>query len=125
MLSHAKVHTALPAADLGRPRVFYKETLGLSPSHDYPWALVYELESGTRFSVFRTPNRARGGHTQMGFAVDDVRAAVADLKEAGVVFEEYDAPELKTIDGVADMEGRSAAWFKDTEGNLIELLEFE
>jgi hypothetical protein len=59
----------------------------------------------------------------MGFAVADVRAAVADLKEAGVVFEEYDASELKTIDGVADMEGRSAAWFKDTEGNLIELLE--
>ena len=59
----------------------------------------------------------------MGFAVADVRAAVADLKEAGVVFEEYDASELKTIYGVADMEGRSAAWFKDTEGNLIELLE--
>jgi len=50
---------------------------------------------------------------------------VADLKERGVVFEEYDSPELKTIDGVADMEGRSSAWFKDTEGNVIELLEFD
>ena len=61
----------------------------------------------------------------MGFAVADVWAAVDDLKEVWVVFEEYDAPELRTIGGVAEMEGRSAAWFKDTEGNLIELLEFK
>jgi hypothetical protein len=33
------------------------------------WGLVYELESGTRFSVFPTANLARGGHTQMGFTV--------------------------------------------------------
>ena len=125
MLPHADVHTALPAADRVRARAFYKEKLGLSPSRDYSWALVYELEGGTRFSVFHTPNPARGGHTQMGFAVADLRAAVADLKEEGVVFEEYDAPELKTIDGVADLEGRSAAWFKATEGNLIELLELK
>jgi hypothetical protein len=59
----------------------------------------------------------------MGFAVADLRAAVADLRKRGVVFEEYDTPELKTIDGVADWGDRIAAWFKDTEGNIIELLE--
>ena len=125
MLSQARVHASLPAGDLARARRFYEERLGLTPSQDNPWAVVYELQGGTRFSVFPTPNLSRGGHTQMGFAVADVRAAVADLKERGVVFEEYDVPGLTTIDGVADAEGRTAAWFKDTEGNVIELIESE
>ena len=123
MLSQATVHASLPAAELARARSFYEDKLGLSPSQDNPWALVYELEDGTRFSVFPTTNPARAGHTQMGFDVADVRAAVADLKERGVVFEDYDTPGLKTIDGVADMEGHTSAWFKDSEGNVIELIE--
>jgi hypothetical protein len=61
----------------------------------------------------------------MGFAVTDVHAAIADLKKAGVVFEEYDAPEIKTLNGVTNAEGRSSEWFKDIEGNIIELLEFD
>ena len=125
MLSKARVHALLPAADLARARAFYEEQLGLSPSEVNPWAVVYELEGGTRFSVFPTPNMARAGHTQMGFAVADVRAAVAELKERGVVFEEYDLPGLKTINGVAQAEGRTAAWFKDSEDNVIELIERE
>src|SRR5262249_56210150 len=90
---------ALPAADLARARAFYEEQLGLSPSEVNPWAVVYELEGGTRFSVFPTPNMARAGHTQMGFAVADVRAAVAELKQRRVVFEEYHLPCPKPING--------------------------
>jgi catechol 2,3-dioxygenase-like lactoylglutathione lyase family enzyme len=62
MLSQARVHTALPAADLVRARTFYEEKLGLLPSQAYSWALIYELNSGIRFSVFQTQNPARGTH---------------------------------------------------------------
>jgi catechol 2,3-dioxygenase-like lactoylglutathione lyase family enzyme len=123
MLSHARVHASLPAGDLARAKAFYEDKLGLSPVHVNPWALVYELAGGTRFSVFPTPNNARAGHTQMGFDVADVRASVAVLRDRGVVFEEYDTPGLKTIDGVADSEGHRSAWFRDSEGNVIELIE--
>jgi catechol 2,3-dioxygenase-like lactoylglutathione lyase family enzyme len=124
MLSRTRIYAALPAADLRRARIFYEEKLGLSPAQDNSWALVYELEGGTRFSLFATANPVRGGHTQMGFEVTDLRAKVADLKKRRVAFEEYDMPSLKTIDGVADFPDRSAAWFVDTEGNVIEFLEF-
>jgi hypothetical protein len=63
------------------------------------------------------------GDTQMGFTVADVQEAVADLRERGVVFEE--SPGLKTIDGVAEMDGHSSAWAKDSAGNFIELVEVE
>ena len=55
----------------------------------------------------------------MGLRVPDVRAAVAELRSRGIVFEDYDFPGLKTVDGIADVGGASAAWFKDTEGNII------
>src|SRR5215813_10045834 len=122
MLSQARVHASLPANDLARARAFYEEKLGLSPSEENPWALVYDVGDGTRFSVFPTANTARGGHTQMGFTVPDVRGAVAALRERGVAFEEYDTPELRTVDGVAEVEGHAAAWFRDSEGNFIELV---
>lgn len=72
MLAQATVHASLPAGDLARARAFHEDKLGLPRARETPWALVYELEDRTRFSVFQTPNPARGGHTQMGFTVTDL-----------------------------------------------------
>jgi len=60
----------------------------------------------------------------MGWTVDDIAAEVAELKNRGVVFEEYDLPGLKTVHSVADTPPVRAAWFKDTEGNLLGLVQF-
>jgi hypothetical protein len=39
-----------------------------------------------------------------------------------VVFEEYDmGGGYKTVNGLLDVEGNRAAWFKDSEGNLLEM----
>ena len=55
----------------------------------------------------------------MAFMVDDLEALVTDLTARGVRFEEYDGPSLRTVDGVADLGYAKAAWFKDSEGNLL------
>ena len=52
---------------------------------------------------------------------------MATLRARGVVFEEYDLPDLKTHAGVATIQGNYpskgtgefGAWFKDSEGNLL------
>jgi len=52
--------------------------------------------------------------------VTDVRAVVEEMRGRGVEFEEYDTPETKTQNGIARMPGGGeAAWFKDSEGNLV------
>jgi hypothetical protein len=38
-----------------------------------------------------------------------------------VDFEEYDTPWLKTVNGVANLDGNQLAWFKDSESNLLAL----
>ena len=119
MLTDARVGTALPCQDLERAKAWYKENLGLAPSQESPSGVTYECGGGTGFFLFPSSGEPSGTHTQMGLEVADVDAEVADLKSRGLKFEEYDFPGLKTVDGIADIDGERAAWFKDSEGNLL------
>ncbi len=58
-------------------------------------------------------------HTAISFRVPDIAASVTELKKAGVVFEDYDLPDFKTVDHVCVLGSEKAAWFKDTEGNFL------
>jgi predicted enzyme related to lactoylglutathione lyase len=53
--------------------------------------------------------------------VEDLEAEVAELRASGVVFEEYHSAQLQTVDGIATTQGGRAAWFKDSEGNILGL----
>lgn len=70
----------------------------------------------TRFLLFPSGGAASGTHTQMTWNTPDIEATVAELQACGVVFEEYDTPEVKTVNGVATLEESKGAWFKDSEG---------
>ncbi len=59
----------------------------------------------------------------MSFEVDDLGAMVTELRGRGVIFEEYDLPGLKTENGIAEAEGERRAWFKDTEGNILAMVQ--
>jgi predicted enzyme related to lactoylglutathione lyase len=74
----------------------------------------------SQFFVYPAGARSSGEFTQAVIHVTDVRAAVEEMRGRGVAFEEYDTPETRTESGVAQMPGGGeAAWFKDSEGNLI------
>ncbi|MGW7260885.1 VOC family protein [Streptomyces sp. NPDC054834] len=126
-LARARVATRLPARDLARARRFYAERLGLEPVDERPGGLLYRC-AGVDFVVFRSTGASPGTFTQMAFEVDDIEAAVAELRRRGVVFEEVDAPGFRTRDGIAEIEGNypgkgargeRGAWFRDSEGNLL------
>ena len=123
MLENLRSHTTLPAADLDRAKKFYAGKVGLTPATESPGGVFYELAGGTRFILYPTPNPARGGHTQIGFATSDIEAEVKSLQSRGVVFEEYDFPGLKTDGGIATTGPTRAAWFKDSEGNMIGIVQ--
>ncbi|HEY8740630.1 MAG TPA: VOC family protein [Candidatus Dormibacteraeota bacterium] len=122
MLNQGHMHTALPVEDLARARAFYSEKLGLEPAADNPGGLLYRLDDGSEFLLYPSGHRP-GGHTQAHINVRDVPALVAQLRERGVVFEEYDLPGLKTVNGLASGGPHHSAWFKDSEGNLIGLMQ--
>jgi catechol 2,3-dioxygenase-like lactoylglutathione lyase family enzyme len=127
MLAHSNVATRLPAQDLHRARSFYADKLGLTPAEERPGGLKYVC-GNCSFVVFASSGRSSGNHTQMGFEVEDIEVTVAALRARGVVFEEYDLPGFKTINGIAEIAGNypsrggigeKGAWFRDSEGNLL------
>jgi catechol 2,3-dioxygenase-like lactoylglutathione lyase family enzyme len=128
-LSDGKVATRLPARDLERARRFYAERLGMEPAEERPGGLRYRCHD-SEFVLFLSAGGPSGEHTQMGWEVDDLDRVVSELRERGVRFEEYDIPGLETVDGIAEVKGNypskggrgeRAAWFYDSEGNLIGL----
>ncbi len=125
MLANYPIYPSLPAADLERARRFYAEKLGLTPESEIAGGLLYRCGKDTRFSLFTSQGEALGTHTQAMWLVDDVESEVAALKARGVVFEEYDLPSLKTVNGIATAGPIKGAWFKDSEGNLLSLGQFD
>lgn len=127
MLQSSKVAARIPVSNLERAKAFYSDKLGLTPSEERPGGLRYRCGSG-EFSLFQSSGAASGEHTQMAWEVDDIEAAVDELRSRGVAFEEYDLPGLTTVNGIAEVAGNypsrggvgeRAAWFKDSEGNLL------
>jgi catechol 2,3-dioxygenase-like lactoylglutathione lyase family enzyme len=127
MLETSDVAARIPAQDLERARSFYADKLGLTPSEERPGGLRYLCGSGA-FTLFQSAGAASGAHTQMAWEVDDIEAVVEELRRRGVVFEEYDLPGLKTVNGIAEVAGNypsrggvgeRAVWFKDSEGNVL------
>jgi catechol 2,3-dioxygenase-like lactoylglutathione lyase family enzyme len=118
MLANSDVYATIPAQDLDRAKSFYADKLDLKPIEERPEGLRYRCGNGG-FLLFESSGAASGDHTQMGWDVDDVEAAVEELRGRGVEFEEYDLPGFKTVNGIAEIAGEKGAWFKDSEGNLL------
>ncbi|MFJ9097205.1 VOC family protein [Streptomyces sp. NPDC102405] len=127
ILARGRVATRLPAQDLDRARRFYAEKLGLEPVDERPGGLLYRC-GGTDFALFRSAGASPGTFTQMGWEVDDIETVVSQLQQRGVVFEDVDLPGFRTKNGIADIDGNyptknargeRAAWFRDSEGNLL------
>ena len=119
MLNSAPVTTMLPVADMARARAFYEGRLGLVPGGFKPDGKFVYSVGGATLALFPKPGGTKADHTAISFKVDDIAASIAALKQAGVVFEDYDFPDFKTVDHVCVLGSEKAAWFKDTEGNYL------
>lgn len=119
MLSHSAVTTMLPVIDMVRARAFYEECLGLQPGALRPdGKFVYQV-GGSALALFPKPDGTKAEHTAISFQVPDIVASIEALKSRGVVFEDYDFPDFKTVNHVCVLGSEKAAWFKDTEGNYL------
>lgn len=119
MLTNASVHPTLPVVDLQRAKKFYVEKLGLKVMKEDPSpGAILQAGDGTSLYLYQRA-ATKADHTTASFTVKDVEGTVKALKNKGVIFEEYDLPGLKTVNGIATMGDVKGAWFKDTEGNIL------
>ena len=119
MLSDSTVTTMLPIKDMARARAFYEGCLGLKPGGLKPDGKFVYMVAGSTLALFPKPEGTKADHTAISFRVPDIAVSIEKLKHAGVVFEDYDFPGLKTVNHVCVLGAEKAAWFKDTEGNYL------
>ena len=109
----------LPVKDMTRARAFYEQRLGLEALGGRPDGKFVYRCGGTEIALFPKPEGTKAEHTALSFRVDDIGGAVAELEGRGVVFADYDLPGLKTVEHVCVLGSEKAAWFEDTEGNIL------
>lgn len=123
MLQKSAMYAYLPAKDVARARQFYEQKLGFKPARETAGGVVYEFAKGTACFLYPTPNAGTSKASQAFWQVEDVEREVAELKRRGVKFEDYDTPGMKTVNGIATAGGAKAAWFKDSEGNTLAIVQ--
>jgi predicted enzyme related to lactoylglutathione lyase len=122
MLKNSALMAVLPAKDINRAKEFYRDKLGLESSESMEeGSVLYRCGNGTSFLVYQTDNAGSAKNTQMGWETDNLEREMEELRGRGVTFEEYDMPGLKTENGIATSDWGKAAWFTDSEGNILNL----
>lgn len=117
-LDKATAHGTIAVSDLDRAKKFYEETLGLKKIDERSDGVRYQT-GNTWFLVYPSSFAGTAKSTYLTFEVDDVEKTVKELRDRGVTFEDYDFPGLKTVNGIAEIQGVKGAWFKDLDGNIL------
>ena len=123
MLQQSPMYSYIPVADLARARHFYEEKLGFRPKGEVSGGVVYEFGDHTACFMYPTTNAGTSKASQAFWQVNDLEREVEALKARGLEFEEYDMPDIKTTHGIHSGGGTKAAWFKDSEGNTLALIQ--
>ena len=123
MLQNSPLYAYIPAKDVSRARKFYEEKLGFRAREEVAGGVVYEFGKGTSCFLYPTPNAGTSRASQAFWQVDDIEREVAELKKRGVAFEDYDMPGMEKAGSIFTGGGARAAWFKDSEDNILAIIQ--
>lgn len=118
-LTDFPIHTSVAVSDLDRAETWYQEKLALTPDQRDSGGFWYQFDGETWLHVYKTDAAGTAQNTVAGITVEDIEAVMAELRDRGVDFEDYEMTE----NGLATFETAKTAWFKDPDGNTYELSE--
>jgi catechol-2,3-dioxygenase len=119
VLGEHPLDVVLLATDLEESKEFYAGKLGLEILNESEEAITYRCGADSRLEVTRSTTGTADEQTQAVWRVDDLASELAELRSRGVEIQEYDTPELKTVDGVADLGFALIAWIVDPHRNAL------
>lgn len=119
-LSNSPLTTIIPVTDTQRSQKFYEDLLGLSyRGQAADGNLLFALDGTGTLALLSDPEAKASVHTPASFEVNDISGVITELSGRGVVFEDYDLPDLKTTEHVCVLGSEKAAWFRDPDGNIL------
>ena len=125
MFKNTKAFSSFSVNDLKKAKEFYGDTLGLEVSEMGMGHLDLHIAGGSHILIYPKSNHTAATFTILNFPVANIEEAVDQLTKAGIRFEQYDQPEIKTdAKGISRGNGGpNIAWFKDPAGNILSVLE--
>ena len=127
MLQSYPMYAYIPAKDVSRARRFYEDKVGLKPQQEIAGGVAYQFGDHTACFLYDAGDAAGTSRASQAFwKVDDLEREVSQLRSRGVKFEHYEPDEIggMTMQGdIAEGGGAKAAWFKDSEGNIMALIQ--
>ncbi|BCH13263.1 MULTISPECIES: VOC family protein [unclassified Mesorhizobium] len=124
MLANSNATANLAVRDLARAKAFYERTLGLKEVHNEGGELIVYKCGATSINVYRSEFAGTNKATAVTWMVgDEIDNTVKALKSKGVVFEHYDMPGLTLEGDIHVGHGMKVAWFKDPDGNILNLVD--
>ncbi len=125
MLGDHPIDVVLLATDLESSKEFYAGKLGLEILNDGDDAVVYKCGGDSQLAVTKSTVGTADEQTQAGWRVDDLAAELGELRSRGVEIQDYDTPELKTVDGVVDLGFALMSWIVDPHGNALAIMQLK
>lgn len=128
MFKNTKAFSGFSVDNLEKAKQFYGQTLQLDVSDGEMGLLVLNIAGGYKIIIYPKPNHTPATFTILNFPVDDIDKGVDELRERGVVFEQYKGEHINTDEkGICrstdKKQGPNIAWFKDPAGNILSVLE--
>jgi len=123
MLGDHLVFPILLSKDLAASRAFYHDTLGLEILREDSERIMFRCGAGSQLTVNLSTTGTADTQTQLAWRVPDLKAELADLRRRGVQIQDYDLPDPKTENGIADMGFAWAAWIIDPSRNVLGIIE--
>ena len=123
MLGDHLVFPIVLSTDLAVSRAFYEGVLGLEVAREDPDRIMFRCGAGSLLAVSLSTVGTNDTQTQLAWRVPDLKAELADLRARGVPIQDYDAPDPKTVDGIADMGFAWAAWIIDPHRNVLGIIQ--
>ena len=123
MLTNSPLRPTIPVVHLNRAERFYETIWGLKPAPDNnddttSDTAIFECGNNILIELHQCGS-STADHTVATFEISNIEDDVSTLRGKGVNFEGYDMLEIKTQNGIARQGSVKAAWFKDSEGNIL------
>ncbi|PDQ20030.1 glyoxalase [Mesorhizobium sanjuanii] len=124
MLANSNATANLAVKDLTRAKAFYHGILGLTEVHNEGGELIVYKSGDTSINVYHSEFAGTNKATAVTWMVgDEIGNIVKALKSKGVVFEHYDMPRTTMEGDIHVGHGMKVAWFKDPDGNILNLVD--
>lgn len=122
MLGDIDAVANIAVKNLDAAKKFYEDTLGLKQVGAEDQELIVFRSGTSTIYVYESQYAGTNQATAITWVLgEDIENVIRKLKDKGVTFEHYDIPDMTRHGDVHFGENMKVAWFKDLDGNLLNL----